>query len=113
MRSSIKLLISSLVCGLSIAALAWHLPEPGTQPVPACAWCARTHDLNVAHIAPQAQYPQLAHERTNTLILCRDCHFVLGHRCNWQTWNPDMPLIIRTYTNVLPILSATREKPKP
>lgn len=65
-----------------------------------CSWCHRTNRLNRHHIMQQKYYPELRDEPTNIIVLCRDCHFVLGHRCNWHTYNPDVMTICNTYTNI-------------
>lgn len=58
---------------------AWGVPRIK------CEWCGSVKDLNVHHIVPQHLRPDLAHEKTNMIVLCRECHFRLGHRCNWQS----------------------------
>lgn len=64
-----------------------------------CAWCGRTVDMNRHHVIPQAANPALRDVRENLVVLCRDCHFVLGHRCNWKQYNPDVLYICTRYTN--------------
>lgn len=64
-----------------------------------CAWCHRTYKLNRHHIVPQSADPTKIHDLSNIIILCRDCHFVLGHRCDWKKFNPDVQAITRNYTN--------------
>ena len=64
-----------------------------------CSWCHRTKKLNRHHVMQQKYYPELRDDPTNIVVLCRDCHFVLGHRCNWDTYNPDVVTICNTYTN--------------
>lgn len=56
-------------------------------PMERCAWCERTRDLNRHHLIPQSVNPALTHSQTNIVVLCRDCHFVLGHRCDWRREN--------------------------
>lgn len=67
-----------------------------------CAWCHRTKKLNRHHIIPQSADISLKDEPTNIVVLCRDCHFVIGHRCNWKHFNPDVMEIITKYTNDIP-----------
>jgi hypothetical protein len=50
-----------------------------------CEWCGSAKDLNVHHIIPQHIAPELAHDKSNMIVLCRPCHFTLGHRCNWSS----------------------------
>lgn len=67
-------------------------------PMHACRWCGRRVNLNRHHVIPQAANPALRDVRENLVVLCRDCHFVLGHRCNWKQYNPDV-LYIATHFN--------------
>lgn len=68
-------------------------------PMKDCAWCRRTVNLNRHHVVPQAANPALRDVRENLVVLCRDCHFVLGHRCNWKQYNPDVLYICTHFTN--------------
>ena len=68
-------------------------------PTPACRWCRRAVSLNRHHVVPQAASPALRDVRENLVVLCRDCHFVLGHRCNWKQYNPDVLYIATHFTN--------------
>lgn len=64
-----------------------------------CAWCHRTVNLNRHHVVPQSANPALRDVKENLIVLCRDCHFVLGHRCNWKQYNPDVLYICTHFTN--------------
>ena len=64
-----------------------------------CAWCHKTKNLNRHHVIPQSIDKKLKNNPDNIVILCRDCHFVLGHRCNWRKFNPDVMEIVSNYTN--------------
>ncbi len=64
-----------------------------------CRWCGRTVNLNRHHIVPQSANPALRDVRENLIVLCRDCHFVLGHRCDWKQYNPDVLYICTHFTN--------------
>ena len=66
-----------------------------------CEWCHREKHLNRHHIIPQSANPALKNEYSNIVVLCRDCHFVLGHKCNWKKFNPDVMTIVETYTNIV------------
>lgn len=68
-------------------------------PMKDCAWCHRTVNLNRHHVIPQAANPALRDVRENLVVLCRDCHFVLGHRCDWHRYNPDVLYICTHFTN--------------
>lgn len=64
-----------------------------------CSWCHRVKNLNRHHIIPQSADPSLKNDYSNIIVLCRDCHFVLGHRCNWKKFNPDVVFICEHFTN--------------
>lgn len=68
-------------------------------PMHTCKWCGRTVNLNRHHAVPQAANPALRDVKENLIVLCRDCHFVLGHRCNWKQYNPDVMYIATHFTN--------------
>lgn len=62
---------------------------------PACAACGRAKDLEVHHIQPYHEHPELElHDGTNGLdgnliTLCADpCHLVHGHLLNFKRSNP-------------------------
>lgn len=78
-------------------------PQWGYQQLPMkeCAWCKRTVNLNRHHVIPQAANPALRDVKENLVVLCRDCHFVLGHRCDWRQYNPDVLYICTHFTNVI------------
>ena len=87
---------------------AYILVKPGAMvplwdyqmlPMRDCAWCHRTVNLNRHHVVPQAANPALRDVRENLVVLCRDCHFVLGHRCDWKQYNPDVLYICTHFTN--------------
>lgn len=73
----------------------WHYQQ---LPMHECRWCGRKVNLNRHHVIPQAANPALRDVRENLVVLCRDCHFVLGHRCNWHTYNPDVLYIVTHFT---------------
>lgn len=66
-----------------------------------CSWCHRTKKLNRHHIIPQSADISKKDDFDNIIVLCRDCHFVLGHRCDWKHFNPDVVEICSIYTNRL------------
>lgn len=56
---------------------------------PACAACGRTGDLEVHHIVPYHERPELELDPANLITLCGDpCHLVHGHLLNWRRSNP-------------------------
>ena len=55
-----------------------------------CAMCGYTKKLEGHHILPRHLYPQYALVEQNILILCDDCHFHIGHWCNYKKYNPSI-----------------------
>jgi len=96
------LTVLSLTALLCVAA-AWRYQD---LPMRECAWChtpgTLLNGLNRCHIVPQSVDPGRRDCETNLVVLCRECHYVLSHRRNWRTWNPDLLVMVRTYTNCLP-----------
>lgn len=78
-------LVALVVVLIAATSLAWRYTELKMEE---CAWCHRKTDLNRHHVIQQAARPDLKDSQENLLVLCRDCHFVLGHRCNWKQYNP-------------------------
>jgi len=60
-----------------------------------CAWCDATNDIEVHHVYPQHLWPELAKDTNNMICLCRRCHFVLAHRCNWTNCVTNLIIMIR------------------
>jgi hypothetical protein len=62
---------------------------------PTCAACGTDEDLEVHHILPFSEYPQLELARGNLITLCREHHWLIGHdpdgpgpdRPNWSESN--------------------------
>jgi hypothetical protein len=56
---------------------------------PACAACGRRKDLEVHHVTPYREAPELELVDANLISLCADpCHFVHGHLMSWRRSNP-------------------------
>jgi 5-methylcytosine-specific restriction endonuclease McrA len=56
---------------------------------PACAACGRAREVEVHHVIPFHDQPELELDATNLVTLCADpCHFVHGHLLNWKRSNP-------------------------
>lgn len=56
---------------------------------PFCQSCFRENDLEVHHILPvHAGGDEL--DPDNLITFCRDCHFVVGHACDWKSWRPEV-----------------------
>ena len=79
-----------------VATAQWNYQQ---LPMRECRWCGRTVNLNRHHVVTQSANPALRDVRENLIVLCRDCHFVLGHRCDWKRYNPDVMYIAAHFTN--------------
>lgn len=55
---------------------------------PLCDSCSRTKKLHTHHIVPVHVDALLADDQKNMQTLCKDCHWTIGHGCNWSTWVP-------------------------
>ena len=61
---------------------------------PNCAICGRSKPVTVHHIIPTSVAPELELEPSNLITLCKQshtskgCHFTIGHRNNWKSYNP-------------------------
>lgn len=60
---------------------------------PTCAACGSDAFPEVHHIKPYHLFPKLELDPANLITLCdgpyRRCHFVVGHLCDWRSWNVD------------------------
>lgn len=56
---------------------------------PACIACGRTTGVEVHHVVPFHERPELELDPANLVTLSADhCHFVFGHGLDWRTANP-------------------------
>lgn len=55
-----------------------------------CHVCGYEKKLEVHHITPRHVSPELALKWDNLIVLCRDCHFHIGHWCDFHESNPDV-----------------------
>lgn len=62
---------------------------------PACVSCGRKKDLEVHHVEPFHESPELELEPSNLVTVCRDCHFVVAHGCDWKSWRPEVRRLAR------------------
>lgn len=44
-------------------------------------------DLDVHHILPFHERPELELAEDNLATLCRGCHYLFGHFKDWKSWN--------------------------
>ncbi len=73
------------------AARAAHLRRE-----PLCQACGRSKDLEVHHVAPVSQAPERELDAQNMITMCRDCHYTVGHACDWRAWRPDVRRLATT-----------------
>ena len=77
-----------------------HLKE-----FPCCACCGRSIYLNVHHIKPFHEYPDLELSKTNLITLCEypslNCHLFMGHLLNWKLANPRVRVDTNRYLAML------------
>lgn len=55
---------------------------------PTCEACGGRDGCKPHHIKPFHVYPELELERSNVIVLCDQCHLMLGHLGDWPAWNP-------------------------
>jgi len=56
---------------------------------PTCEACGRSEKLEVHHVVPYRDRPELELEPDNLITLCADpCHLVHGHLMSWRRINP-------------------------
>jgi 5-methylcytosine-specific restriction protein A len=56
---------------------------------PSCIACGRARDVEVHHVVPYHERPDLELDPTNLVTLCADpCHLVFGHLLSWRRSNP-------------------------
>lgn len=59
-----------------------------------CMACGSTTDLAVHHKIPVHLDPSKELDPNNLITLCqksgRNCHFIVGHACDWTGYSPDV-----------------------
>ncbi len=56
---------------------------------PACIACGRAKELEVHHVVPFHERPEMELDSGNLVTLCADpCHWVFGHLTDWKSHNP-------------------------
>lgn len=58
---------------------------------PLCMACGASDDIEVHHIVPFHEHPELELEPDNLMTFCGDCHFKIGHRGRWSRVVPTAP----------------------
>lgn len=58
---------------------------------PICAACGSDTGLEVHHIKPFHEFPELELDPNNLITLCnKSCHLYFGHLKYFQSWNPNV-----------------------
>lgn len=55
---------------------------------PFCSCCGRTSELQVHHLEPFHLAPERELDPTNLIVVCRWCHWLVCHLCDWKAYNP-------------------------
>lgn len=55
-----------------------------------CECCQTKQNLDVHHIEPFHLAPEKELDKKNLIVLCSKCHFLIGHLCNWKSFNIDV-----------------------
>lgn len=70
------------------------LRDQHIQKNPFCAVCGKFENLAVHHKLPVSKFPEKELDRENLVTLCQNnifnCHFVVGHLMDWNTYNPNV-----------------------
>jgi 5-methylcytosine-specific restriction protein A len=66
---------------------------------PFCSACGTKNKLEVHHIRPYHVSPELELDKKNLITLCRNCHYIFGHYCDWQSWNINVKADTDYYNN--------------
>ena len=98
-RAAILVGVLALVVTLGIGGGVGSTSEWGIVVTP-CAWCGSERRLEVHHIQPQHVRPDLAKDTNNMVVLCRTCHFTVGHKNDWR----------RVFTNVMAVIKEGKDK---
>jgi hypothetical protein len=57
---------------------------------PRCEACNRSHDLEAHHVEAFHSHPEKECDLSNVIVLCRDCHFAVGHLFDFRASNPQV-----------------------
>lgn len=57
---------------------------------PECAACSCREHLETHHVLPYHLHPELELVESNFIVLCREHHFRIGHKSNWQESNENV-----------------------
>lgn len=80
---------------------------------PYCEACGAITNLNVHHIEPFYQNPEMELDPSNLITLCetpsRNCHFNIGHGGNWKMWNCDVRTDVKYMYDMYQRIRKTRK----
>jgi len=94
MLVSVAAFLLGLVVRLAVSGSIGNTSQWGIVVSP-CAWCGKTNEIEVHHIYPQHLWPERKWDKKNMICLCRECHYVLGHRKNWMNVVTNLILMIK------------------
>jgi 5-methylcytosine-specific restriction protein A len=64
---------------------------------PRCEACGSVAELNVHHLQPFHEHPELELDPDNLITLCRKHHFWIGHHGNWSEVNLNCLYEVKEY----------------
>jgi 5-methylcytosine-specific restriction protein A len=70
-----------------------HVEHAFVSSHPTCAACGAAEHLQVHHVLPFHQHPELELDPTNLIVLCMgasECHVIVGHGDNFKAYNPNV-----------------------
>lgn len=66
---------------------------------PYCSACGCKGCLEVHHVFPIHDWPEFELDESRLAVMCRVCHYLLGHCCDWKARNawvkPDAARMLR------------------
>ncbi len=69
---------------------------------PRCAICGTTANIEIHHILPFKEHPELELEPSNLISLCgkwNNCHLIHGHLGNYNNYNRNLLQTIQSLKN--------------
>jgi 5-methylcytosine-specific restriction enzyme A len=75
-------------CGMPRSPKWKQVREAFMRAHPRCAATGDTKNLEVHHIRPFHLDPSLELDPSNLITLREDVHLLLGHLCDWHSFNP-------------------------
>ena len=84
-------------------ALGWSkVRAEHLKKYPTCRACGSEKGLQVHHIKPFHQFPELELDPDNLITLCnKSCHLYFGHLKYWRSWNTEVREDCSTYLQKL------------